>query len=242
METTDKKRVQVFIQQSGLCSRRKAEDLIAQGLVKVNEKLVRLGDHCEETDLITVSGQPIPRASTEHTYILMNKPKGVVTSNEDELGRETVFDVLKHTHRRKGLFSIGRLDKDTTGLIILTTDGHFAQSIIHPSKDLWKVYQVQTITVLLAEDIRELQKGIYLDDCKLSPCKIRCVGDKTYELAISEGRKRQIRLMIEHVGNQVKNLKRIAIGGLLLEKFNLREGEYKLTSRQELEREIFKKD
>lgn len=231
---TQEARVQKFIAQSGYCSRRKAEILIEKGLVKVNGKTVSLGDHCLESDVVEVEGKQI-ETSLEKIYIILNKASGYVTTRSDEFGRKTVYDLLKKEDMKMGLFTIGRLDKDTTGLLIITNDGEFSQKVIHPSSSITKTYSFILDKKLKDDDRRTIEKGLFLDARKLSPCKIRNMKN-LYEIEISEGRKRQVRRIFEMRGYEVRELKRVAIGGLRLDDFSLREGEYAKVRKEELEK------
>lgn len=229
------KRVQAIISGSGFCSRRKAEDLIAESRVKVNGKLVSLGDKCFETDEITIDGEQLPK-SDKKKYFVLNKPKDYVCSNSDPHNPKTVFDILP---KIKGLISVGRLDKDTTGLLIVTTDGDFAQKIIHPSQKIEKEYLALVSKPISDKDISDLEGGIVIEGKKLSPCKIRKISAVSYSVTITEGRKRQVRNMFQEVGSGVFQLKRIRIGNLDLKNLNLDLGKFKEFSRNELEKLIF---
>lgn len=237
----EKIRVQKFIALSGLCSRRAAEELIKEGKVKVNGKTVQIGHSCYKSDKIEVEGKPIKFTFDDMVYIVLNKSSGYVTTNEDEFGRKTVFDFLDEKDKRDNLFSVGRLDKDTSGLLILTNDGEFAQSVIHPSKDIKKEYIVQTDKDVKENDLKKLQDGVYLDGYKLKPTQIRKIGNNKYVVTISEGRKRQIRRMFEELEYNVENLHRIKIGGLDLKDLNLGFKEYAFVTKKFLEEKIFDK-
>ncbi len=233
-------RVQKFIALSGLCSRRKAEILIEEGRVKVNGKTITLGDMCYETDKIEVNNKQIKFDMDDNIYIVMNKKKGFVTTKADEFNRKTVYDLLEKPDRKENLFSIGRLDKDTSGLLILTTDGWFAQDVIHPSKKIAKEYIVDIDRKLFHKHQEEIEKGLVIDHYKLKPCKIRQISDTKYVIVIFEGRKRQIRNVFEMQGYKVRSLHRIKIGNLDLKGLGLKFGKYKLVSKKFLEDKIFR--
>lgn len=238
----EKTRVQKFIAVSGLCSRRAAEELIKEGKVKVNGETISIGDSCLKTDKIEVDGKVISFNLNDKVYIVLNKSSGYVTTNEDEFGRKTVFDFLDEKDKRDNLFSVGRLDKDTSGLLILTNDGDFAQSVIHPSKEIAKEYIVQTDKELRRDDQQKLEDGIILDDYKLKPTQIRRIAENKYVVVIYEGRKRQIRRMFEELGYKVENLHRIKIGGLDLKELGLGFKEYAFVTKKFLEEKIFQKN
>ena len=235
----EKTRVQKFIALSGLCSRRKAEILIKEGKVKVNGEVVTIGTTCLSTDKIEVEDKEIFFDLDDMTYIVMNKSSGYVTTNFDEFGRKTVYDFLKKEDNKPNLFSIGRLDKDTSGLLILTSDGHFAQSIIHPSKKITKEYIIKTNKELRRDDQKTLEDGIILDNYQLKPLEIRRISENKYVVVICEGRKRQIRRMFEELDYEVVNLHRIRIGNLDLKELDLDFKEYMLVTKEFLIDKIF---
>lgn len=232
----EKQRVQKFIALSGLCSRRKAEELIEKGRVKVNGKEISLGDHALPTDEIKVDNKKISFDLNDKIYILMNKPEGYVCTKSDEMGRKTVFDLIEED--TNNLFTVGRLDKDTTGLLIITNDGEFAQKIIHPSSKIKKEYIVYLDKKLEEKDRKAIEKGVQLEDVKLMSCVIKDFKDK-YLVKIWEGRKRQIRRMFEVKDYKVTMLERIGIGNLQLKKTGVKHGKYKKVKREFLEKNIF---
>lgn len=237
----EKKRVQKFIALSGFCSRRKAEELIIAQKVKVNGETVSIGDSCFEKDKIEIDGKEIHFNSKDMVYIVMNKSSGYVTTNNDEFSRKTIYDFLDEKDKKDNLFSVGRLDKDTSGLLILTNDGDFAQSIIHPSKEIPKEYIVQTSKELRKDDQKILEDGIKLDEYKLKPLEIRRISQNKYIVIIYEGRKRQIRRMFEELNYDIINLHRIRIGGLDLKDLELGFKEYAYVTKKFLEEKIFEK-
>lgn len=231
----EKARVQKFIAGSGYSSRRKAEELISQGKVSVNGKKVSLGDHCFENDEITVLGKKLKIDVDSKTYYVLNKPSGFVCSNLDKFNSRTVFDIVKD----KGLFSVGRLDKDTTGLLILTNDGDFAQKVIHPSSKLEKEYVLKLNKELDIKSWRNIEKGLVLDGYQLSNCKISKISKFEYSIIIFEGRKRQIKRVFEMKGYKVLNLHRERIGNLKLSLLKLKVGEFKKVNKEKLLRSLF---
>lgn len=232
----EKARVQKFIALSGYCSRRKAEELIERGVVKVNGVISKLGDQCLPTDSIYVEGKKINFNVSDKVYIVMNKARGYVCSNEDKYNEKTVFDLLDKKDNKAGIFSVGRLDKDTTGLLILTNDGDFAQKVIHPSSKIKKEYIANLDRKLEDRDRISIEKGLVLDDIKLSTCKIKEIGEKLYLVSIWEGRKRQVRRMFEMKNYKVFSLRRVRIGNLDLKSFNLKIGEYKVVKLKDLDK------
>lgn len=235
----EKTRVQKFIAVSGLCSRRNAEELIKDGKVKVNGQTISIGDSCYKTDKIEVEGKVINFNLNDMVYIVLNKSSGYVTTKTDEFGRKTVYDFLDPKDKRDNLFSVGRLDKDTSGLLILTNDGDFAQSVIHPSKEVAKEYIVITNKELRREDQTKLEEGVFLDGYKLKPTQIKRIAENKYVVIIYEGRKRQIRRMFEEQGYEIENLHRIKIGNLDLKELALGFKEYAFVTKKFLEEKIF---
>lgn len=233
-------RVQKFIALSGIASRRKAEELIEQGRVKVNGKKITLGDKCYPDDNIEVDNKKVNFDIDDKIYIILNKKKGYVTTKSDELGRRNVFDLLSKEDNKPNLFSVGRLDKETTGLLILTNDGDLAQKIIHPSSKVFKEYITITDKKIDEKDRKILEKGVVIDGIKLRECKIKDIGNNRYLVKIGEGKKRQIRKMFEIIGHNVLELKRTKIGNLDLKNYNLKPGQYIKISRKEIEDKVFK--
>lgn len=210
-------RIQKVIAASGICSRRKAEELIAQGRVKVNgELLTEPGYKVKRGDEIEVDGNLINKENK--VYYVMNKPKKALCTASDDLSRPTVFDYINVEQR---LFSVGRLDYDTSGVLILTNDGEFANLIIHPSFAIAKVYDLTINGILEKEQIKALEKGVTLDDGYVTkPAKVwvrnKDAGKKQtdLELTIYEGKNRQVKRMIEAVGYKVTRLHRTQLGFL----------------------------
>ncbi len=211
-------RLNAAIAQTGLCSRRKADELIAAGKVKVNgEVCTEFGRSIDvEADSLEIDGKSLP--FKKHTYIAMNKPVGVVTTMSDEQGRETVLDLLPENLRH--LRPVGRLDMYSEGLLLLTNDGELALKLTHPRHHWPKLYQVKVRGAFTAKDVSMLTKGVMLDDGRTLPAKVEIVErNKTYtevQITLVEGRNRQIRRMFAYLGYPVVRLVRLAIGGLQL--------------------------
>jgi 23S rRNA pseudouridine2605 synthase len=212
-------RLQKVIAHAGIASRRKAEQLILDGKVTVNGKVVKeLGVKVSPQDRVEVEGIPIEKE--QPVYYLLYKPRGVISSVKDEKGRKVVTDFLPETNQR--VYPVGRLDYDTSGLLILTNDGDFANLLMHPKSEIEKVYIAKTKGIPPREKLKMLQKGIELEDGKTAPAKVkmRSLDRKKQtaiiEIAIHEGRNRQVRRMFEAIGYPVLKLKRERYGMLTL--------------------------
>lgn len=229
-------RLQKILSQFGISSRRKAEEMIEEGSVTVNGKIATLGMKADYLkDHIKVNGKLL-RTVEPKVYFIMNKPKGVVTSLSDPEGRPTIKDFLHKIKQR--VYPVGRLDYDSEGLLILTNDGELANSILHPSKEIPKTYEVKVKGKIENDSIDKLRKGIKLEGHLTAPArvnKMREMDENSWiEITITEGKKRQIRKMLDRVGHSVIKLKRIRINGIRLG--NLAPGELRYLSNEELER------
>ena len=229
-------RIQKIIADSGYCSRRKAEQLIADGEVKLNGHPVKLGDKADpRNDLITVCGEKISAEPTALRYIKLYKPRGYVTTMSDELGRKSVTELLNGIEER--VCPIGRLDRDSEGLLLLTNDGQLANDIMHPRKHIAKVYRVTVAEKVSENMINTLMAGVEIEENVMTaPCVVTVVTDEpertVLEFTIYEGKNRQIRRMCETVGLTVKRLRRTSVGGIKLGM--LRPGTYADLTDQEL--------
>ena len=211
-------RLQKIIAAAGYCSRRRAEDLIAAGRVRVNDQVAKLGDQADaENCQILIDDKPI-RAAEEPTYLLLNKPLGVVTTLNDPDGRRVVSDLVRDYTVR--LFPVGRLDINTSGLLLMTNDGDLANRLAHPSHQVDKRYLVKIRGQLTNESKIRLAEGVLLDDGMTAPARVEKVrvsdGHTWFELCIHEGRNRQVRRMCEALGYQVSKLVRIGYAFLAL--------------------------
>lgn len=223
-------RLQKIIAASGLTSRRKAEEWILQGRVKVDGQVVtELGVKPRKGALIEVDGKAIARE--DKVYYVMNKPKKVLCTLNDEHDRRTVVDLMMDVPQR--VFPVGRLDYDTTGVLIMTNDGEFANEIIHPRYHIAKVYEVTINGILKTEEIKQLEQGVVLDDgIKTLPAKLWVTNkdfaheQTMFELTIQEGRNRQIKRMLEVFGYEVRRLHRRSLGPITVRGLN--PGEYRL--------------
>ena len=214
----NKIRLQKHLSACGIASRRKAEELIESGKVRVNGRIATLGDKVDpKRDKVTVRGKNVV-AVTEKVYIMVNKPRGYVTTMSDEYDRKCVNDLVKDVGVK--VFPVGRLDRDSEGLLLMTNDGELANSITHPSRHVNKTYRVTVGGTVTDEQIEKLTTGIMLDGRKTQPCDVFVVErkpDRTMlNFIIHEGRNRQIRRMCEVVGLDVLRLKRLEIAGVKL--------------------------
>ncbi len=229
-------RLDKYLQQAGVSSRRKAKELIKAGLVTVDGRTERDTSRDVDTETVRVNGEPIQKK--EKLYILMNKPKGYVCTKEKRKGQKTVYDLLPDS---RGIFSVGRLDKDTTGLLILTNDGELSYRLTHPSFENEKTYHVTVKGKINKKEIKQLCDGVsYLDDnlerVFTAPAKIRLIYKGVHsilEVTIYEGKKRQIRRMFEAVGHPVLKLKRVREGPLDIG--SLKEGSWRYLSQDEVD-------
>lgn len=216
----EKVRIQKIMSDAGICSRRKAEELISKGRVKVNGHPCKLGDKAlPNKDLITIDGERIViEKKKKNLYIMLNKPRGYVTTMSDELERKCVTDLLVGIKER--VYPIGRLDKDTEGLLLFTNDGDFANNIIHPSRHISKTYRVTVRPDINDDQLIKLSEGVVIDGKKTLPASVIVLdkqpGRVVLQLTIKEGRNRQIRKMCEGVGLEVARLKRTSVGPLKL--------------------------
>ena len=211
-------RINKFLAYSGVASRRGADKLIEQGVVKINGRVCSAGDDViVGSDSVSVNGKLV-NVVKKFDYYIMNKPKGYVCTVKDDKGRKTVMDLLPSNAKR--LFPVGRLDYDTEGLLILTNDGDLTYKLTHPKNEVPKTYLVKTEKPVSDEDLMKLHSGVYIDGVKTKKCNVRIVetlktGTKLH-ITITEGRNRQVRKMFEAVNNNVDFLKRIKIGDLTL--------------------------
>ncbi len=227
-------RLNKYLADCGVDSRRNCDEIIAQGRVKVNGKTVtRLGvDVDPENDSVSMDGRRL-RQKRRDVYVMLHKPKGVVCTAKDDKGRKTVLDLVDVKAR---LFPVGRLDYDTEGLLLLTTDGQLAQTLTHPSHHIPKTYVARIFGELSEEEEKSLEKGVLLDGALTQPASVKVVekDDRTsrIEITIFEGRNRQVRRMLESVGKDVEFLKRVSVGELRLG--GLSRGKYRFLTEKEI--------
>ena len=215
----EKIRLQKFLADCGIASRRKCEELIKEKKVKVNGEIAILGTKVDsQKDKIEYNGKIIKNNIDKYTYILLNKPIGVVTSSKDQFGRETVLDLIKIKER---IVPVGRLDMYTSGALILTNDGDFVYKVTHPKHEINKTYNVTISGIVSNEDIEKLQSGVIIDnDYKTKPAKVKILkiekekNISRIEITIHEGKNRQVRKMCNAIGKKVLALHRSKIGNI----------------------------
>ena len=228
-------RINKYIAQAGVASRRKADELIENGNVKVNGAVLREpGYDVQEGYRVAVNGREISGAQ-KMEYVLINKPLGMVTTVEDDKDRLTVMDVVKDIDAR--LFPVGRLDYNTSGALIMTNDGELAYRLTHPKHEVYKTYRAMVSGVLSNERAARLRRGVDIGGFVTSPAKVKIIRGTQHstlvEIAIHEGKNRQVRKMFAAVGNPVQELERVAIGDIRLG--HLKPGHYRKLTREEIE-------
>lgn len=226
-------RIQKILSQRGVCSRRQAEQLITEGRVTCNGQICVLGQTADaDVDCIAVDGKKLPSAGAT-VYIMLNKPKGYVTTLSDEKGRKNAAMLVADCGQR--VYPVGRLDMDSEGLLLFTNDGDFANRMMHPSHGIDKVYWVE-VAGFSEENLKNLKKPITLDGYKIAPPQVQlvnhCQDRATLQITIHEGRNRQVRRMCARAGMQVKRLVRIGEGTLSLG--NLPSGKWRYLTQQEI--------
>ena len=231
-------RLQKYLAGAGIASRRKCEELILQGQVRVNNSVVtKLGTKVDpQKDILEVNGKLIKyKRGKQYSYILLNKPKGYLTSLSDPFGRPIVLDLLKDIKER--VYPVGRLDFNSEGLLILTNDGELTHALTHPAKEVEKVYIVKVKGIPSSEKLKILSKGVALENnYKISPCNIYLLkitkGNAILKIKIREGKKRQIRKMGEYIGHFVLELRRTQLGPISLK--GVKPGEYRYLNKEEV--------
>ncbi len=211
----NKKRLSKALAAAGVASRRAAEELIFDGRVKVNGQVVYVPQTMVDwqKDTILVDESPI-RGEEKKVYFLLNKPHGYICSNTRLGTKKLVVDLFTHLNLR--LFTVGRLDRDTTGLLIITNDGFFANKVIHPSSNISKEYLVKTTQEITDIHLKEISKGTYIEDTWIKPVRVEKVRKGTLKVVVKEGKKREVRLLVQNAGLDILELTRIRIGGLRL--------------------------
>jgi 23S rRNA pseudouridine2605 synthase len=222
-------RLNAYLARAGVASRRGAEDLIRAGRVRVNGEVAGLVTFVEPRDTVEVDGSPIEPEPL--TYVLLHKPAGVVTTARDPQGRPTVVGLVGHERR---VVPVGRLDADTTGALLLTNDGPLAHRLMHPRYEVDKVYEAEVEGEPSDEALAQLAEGVELDDGRTAPARVRRLGPSLVELTIHEGRKHQVKRMLQAVGHPVRRLHRNRYAGLTLD--GLAPGEWRELTSDEVKR------
>lgn len=223
-------RLQKYLADAGIASRRKAEELIHQGKVKVNGQVhMDMGYDVQAGDRILFEGRLVKPLQVQE-YFAFYKPGGIMSTVSDPEGRKTIMAFYKGKNR---VYPVGRLDYDSEGLMILTTDGDFANRMMHPRYEKKKIYQVHTSNALSEEQLETLRGGVVIDQYKTRPVLIKVLEEGLYEFTLTEGRNLQIRKMIQSVGLEVTKLKRIAIGKVRLG--TLKPGQMRPLQKEEIE-------
>lgn len=232
----EKIRLQKIISESGYCSRRTAEALIADNRVKVNGHPTKLGDKALPfKDIITVDNDRIlVDKKKQYIYLMLNKPRGFVTTMDDEMDRRVVTDLLVGVKER--VYPIGRLDRNSEGLLLFTNDGSFSNNIMHPSKHITKTYRVTVHPDITDDQLIRLSEGVLIDEKRTMPATVNVLskesGRVVIQIVIREGRNRQVRRMCETVGLEVVRLKRTGVGPLKLGM--LKPGAWRLLTSEEI--------
>lgn len=223
----------------GLASRRKCEEYVINSEVKVNGEVVTdLSTQVSYSDTVTVSGKKVSPVS-KHVYLILNKPKGCVTTVSDDRGRKTVIDIVKADYPDTRLFPVGRLDYDTEGLLILTTDGDLCNRLTHPSSEIEKMYVAKIEGTVSENDLAKVRKGVEIDGRMTGKSRARFIAYdnktniSTVEITIKEGMNREVRRIFESIGKNVAFLKRVAIGDLRLR--GVDRGSYRKLTKEEVE-------
>lgn len=228
-------RLNKYIADAGICSRRKADELIQNGNVKLNGAVIKeMGCQVEDGDVVEVNGKRIESAGAK-VYVVVNKPLGYITSMDDDKDRATVAELVKDIPER--LFPVGRLDYNTSGLLIMTNDGELTYTLTHPKHEVYKTYVAKVAGVISDTRLAKLRKGVDIGGFVTSPAKVTVLKQMprhaVVEISIREGKNRQVRKMFAAVGNKVQELQRTAIGEIRLGR--LMEGHYRKLTRQEIE-------
>ncbi len=229
-----KERLQKYMAESGIASRRKSEELIAAGKVRINGRIAQLGDKVDpKHDKISVSGKRVIKQS-KAVYIMLNKPRGYITTMSDERDRKCVAQLVSDIKVR--VYPVGRLDRESEGLLLLTNDGEFANALTHPSKHIPKTYRVTIRPSITKQQATEFRNGIEIDSGLTAPAELKVISEEenrtVVEVTIFEGKNRQIRKMFEALGIEVARLKRVKVGNLKLGM--LKQGEYRELREEEV--------
>lgn len=230
----NKIRLQKFLSECGIASRRKSEEMIESGIVKVNGKVASIGDKVDpKRDTVTVRGKKVVKQKN-NVYIMLNKPRGFITTMNDEMDRKCVAMLVENAPAR--VYPVGRLDRESEGMLLFTNDGEFANALTHPSKHVSKTYRVTVRPPVSEEQLTKIATGIVIDDRKTAPADVRVVLQEenrvVLEIVLYEGRNRQIRKMCEEIGLEVARLRRIAVGSIKLGM--LKQGDWRELTEEEV--------
>ena len=234
VDPNEELRLNKYLANAGVCSRREADEHIANGLVKVNGEVVtELGTKVTRKDQIMFNDQPV--SLERKVYVLLNKPKDTVTTSDDPQGRQTVMDLVRNASRER-IYPVGRLDRNTTGVLLLTNDGDLARHLTHPSAKVYKIYQVELDRPVTREDMKQMLDGITLEDGPIKVDDVQYVqaaNDKRIVgVELHSGKNRIVRRIFEHLGYNVHKLDRVVFAGLT--KKDLPRGRYRELSEQEV--------
>jgi len=230
-------RISKVISNSGYTSRRNADKLINEGKVLINGEKAILGQKVDGSDIITIDGKVLDRSNGNYEYYILNKPRGVISTSSDELGRKTIVDLIDTKTR---IYPVGRLDYDTTGAIILTNDGDLTNRLLHPKNNIDKVYLAKVKGIITGADINKLKNGVMIDNFKTHPArvKLKSFDKKTNTsmviLTIHEGHNHQVKKMFAVIGFDVIKLTRISFAGIDVK--SLKSGEYRKLSLKEVQK------
>lgn len=221
-------RINKYLTQANYCSRRQGDRLIEQGRVKINDRKAKLGDKVSSSDVVNVDGEDIQTSNADKVYLAFNKPVGVICTS-DPKAKDNVIDAVGYPER---VYTIGRLDVISSGLILLTNDGEVVNKILKGQNKVEKEYQVEVSRDISEKFLKVMRSGVYINKYKTLPAKVKQTGTRAFSIVIVEGKKRQVRRMCEKLGYDVFKLKRVRIGKLELG--NLKEGTYKNISLEEV--------
>ncbi|WP_417203028.1 pseudouridine synthase [Acetoanaerobium sticklandii] len=223
-------RINKFIASCGIASRRKAEEMIQEGRVRINDSVVSdLSTKVSELDIVKIDGKTINKVEEKYYYML-NKPIGYVSTAKDQFGRPSVVDFFDKKQR---IYPVGRLDYDSRGLLLMTNDGDLTYALTHPKYHIEKIYEVIVSSTLSNSEIEKFKSGIDIGGYVTAKSRITFIGNTSYEVIIKEGKNRQIRKMFSALGKDVLDLKRVSIGKLKL--MDLKEGTYRKLTNEEVE-------
>lgn len=227
-----KQRLSKVLAAAGVASRRACEELIFEGRVTVNDKVVKVPQTLVSLseDHLTVNGHEVKKIQ-EKVYYLLNKPSGYTCSHTRIGRKKLVLDLFEDHHPMTRLFTVGRLDRDTTGLLIVTNDGHFANKVIHPSANVVKEYLIKVQQEVSHEHLQKISKGTFIEGDWVKPARVQKVRKGTLKIGVKEGKKREVRLLVANAGLDLQEISRIRIGGLVLG--TLAEGTYRVMTEKD---------